>query len=236
MKARKNMKISGFQKMTLLDYPGKVACTVWTLGCPFRCGFCHNASLVTHTQDALEITEEEVLSHLAKRKGLLEGICITGGEPLLHPDIEEFLVKIKALGYAIKLDTNGAYPKKLKELVGKGLVDYVAMDVKNSPEKYAETIGIEGFDISPVKESVEFLLSGGVDFEFRTTVVKEYHTVEDISAIALWIKGAERYYLQNFVDSGDLICSHLSAVSKEKMEEMQKAAHLVVPGTEIRGI
>lgn len=230
------MKISGFQKMTVLDYPGKIACTIWTLGCPFRCGFCHNASLVTRTEDSVEISRDEVLEYLKKRKAMLEGICITGGEPLLNPDIEDFILNVKELGYSVKLDTNGAYPQKLKDLVNKGLIDYVAMDIKNSPEKYAETIGIKDFDISPVKASVEFLLSGSVDFEFRTTVVAEYHTVEDIAAITQWIKGAKKYFLQNFVDSGDLICSNLSAVSKEKLKEMQKVAQIVVPNTEIRGI
>ena len=164
------MRISGFQKMTLLDFPGRVACTVFTFGCNLRCPFCHNASLVVGGGEA-EFSKEEILAYLKKRTGLLDGVCITGGEPLLQSDIADFIKEIKALGYAVKLDTNGCYPEKLKELVLGGLVDYVAMDVKNCFSKYGQTVGIKDFDVSPIKESAAFLISSGIDFEFRTTIV-----------------------------------------------------------------
>ncbi len=230
------MKISGFQKMTLLDFPGRVACTVFTAGCNLRCPFCHNASLVTHIDDSINFSEEEILDYLKKRKGLLDGVCITGGEPLLQNGIEEFIAKIKELGYAVKLDTNGFYPEKLISIVNNGLVDYVAMDIKNSKEKYAQTVGVDNIDMLKVQQSVEFLLSGKVGFEFRTTVVAGLHTVEDIGGIGEWIKGAPRYFLQNFVDSGDLICGDMTALPREELYKMQQKAQEYVVNTEIRGI
>lgn len=230
------MQISGFQKMTLLDFPGRVACTVFTAGCNMRCPFCHNAALVTHIDNSVSFGEEEILDYLKKRKGLLDGVCITGGEPLLQAGIEDFIAKVKAIGYAVKLDTNGTFPEKLISLVDKGLVDYVAMDIKNGKEKYATTAGISSLDIGAVEQSVAFLLEGKVDFEFRTTIVKELHTVDDIAAIGEWIKGAPRYFLQNFVDSGDLICSDMSATSRDELCKMQQKAQEFVLNTEIRGI
>ncbi len=230
------MKINGFQKMTLLDYPGKVACTLFTAGCNFRCGFCHNASLVTHIDSSADYSTEEILKFLEKRQGLLDGVCITGGEPLLQPDIDEFIKQIKALGYSVKLDTNGSFPEKLISLVEKGLIDYVAMDIKNSKQKYALTAGVADLDITPIEQSVEYLKKGNVDFEFRTTVVREFHTADDIKAIGEWIKGAPRYFLQNFVDSGDLICASHTAVDTTELYKMQQIAVDFVVNTEIRGI
>ena len=230
------MRIDGLQKMTLLDFPGKVACTVFTGGCNFRCPFCHNALLVTKLPEKPDYSEDEILSFLEKRTGLLDGVAITGGEPLLNPDIADFIRKIRSMGYAVKLDTNGSFPERLKAIVGEGLVDYVAMDIKNRKEKYAETIGLKNLDLSKIEESVEFLKSGAVDYEFRTTVVEQFHTVEDIRAAAVWIGGAKRYFLQNFVDSGELICEEVSGVDKETMLKMKSAAADFVPQTEIRGI
>ena len=230
------MRIDGLQKMTLLDFPGKVACTVFTGGCNFRCPFCHNALLVTKLPEKPDYSEDEILSFLEKRTGLLDGVAITGGEPLLNPDIADFIRKIRSMGYAVKLDTNGSFPERLKAIVGEGLVDYVAMDIKNRKEKYAETIGFKNLDLSKIEESVEFLKSGAVDYEFRTTVVEQFHTVEDIRAAAEWISGAKRYFLQNFVDSGELICEEVSGVDKETMLKMKSAAADFVPETEIRGI
>lgn len=230
------MIINGFQKMTLLDFPGKVACTIFTAGCNMRCPFCHNASLVTDIDNSLNMPEEEILSYLSKRQGLLDGVCITGGEPLLQKGIEDFIAKIKALGYAVKVDTNGCFPEKLKRIVEKGLVDYVAMDIKNQFAKYGETVGIEDFDLAPVKESIDFLISSGIDFEFRTTIVKEIHTVEDIAVLSSEIKGAKKYFLQNFVDSGNLIGENLSAHDKSVLEEMKKEAEKNIPTVSIRGI
>ncbi|MBQ5910816.1 MAG: anaerobic ribonucleoside-triphosphate reductase activating protein [Clostridia bacterium] len=229
------MRISGFQKMTLLDFPGRVAATVFTFGCNLRCPFCHNASLVVGKND-VTFTEDEILTYLNKRQGLLDGVCITGGEPLLQPGIADFIKKIKDLGYAVKLDTNGCYPEKLKELVNAGLVDYVAMDLKNCFEKYAVTVGIENFDTAPIKESVNFLIASGIDFEFRTTIVKELHTVEDIKTLSNEIKGAKKYFLQNFVDSGDIIGEGLSAHDKSVLEQMKAAAEKTLDVVEIRGI
>lgn len=229
------MKINGLQKMTLLDFPGKVACIVFTGGCNMRCPFCHNADLaLNHGTD--EFTEEEILEYLGKRKGLLDGVCITGGEPLLQPDIKEFIKKVRALGYAVKLDTNGAFPERLKAMVGEGLIDYVAMDIKNCKEKYSLTAGVD-IDLSKIEESVQFLLSGAVDYEFRTTVVAEFHEKEDILKISEWIKGAKRYFLQNFVDSGNLIGKiSMHAVTPETLESMRSEASSNIAEIVCRGI
>lgn len=229
------MLIKGFQKLTLLDYPGKTACTVFTGGCNYRCPFCHNAGLVTK-MDTEIIPESEVFNHLKKRQGILDGVAISGGEPLLQGDIEEFLKKIKELGYSIKLDTNGSFPDKLKSIIDNGLCDYVAMDIKNSKERYNETVGIDKFDISLMEKSVEILMNSDVQFEFRTTVTKNFHTVEDIEKIGEWIKGTEKYYLQNFVDSGNLIDCNVEGVSKEEMQLMLERIKKYVPAAEIRGL
>lgn len=230
------MRIDGLQKMTLLDFPGKVACTVFTGGCNFRCPFCHNALLVTELPENPDYTADEVLDFLKKRSGLLDGVAITGGEPLMNPDIPDFIKEIRKLGYQVKLDTNGSYPDRLESIVSDGLVEYVAMDIKNCKEKYAETIGLKEYDLSKIEKSVDFLKSGTVDYEFRTTVVREFHTVDDICKAARWISGAKRYFLQNFVDSGNLIDETVSGVDKETMLRMRSAAADFVPTTEIRGI
>ena len=230
------MLINGFQKLTILDYPGKVACIVFTPGCNFRCPFCHNASLVTHIDKDTYLNNDEVLDYLKKRQGLLDGVVITGGEPLLQEGIEDFIAEIKTLGYSVKLDTNGSFPEKLISIVEKGLVDYVAMDIKNSKAKYGETVGVVNFDITPIERSVEFLLQHKVDFEFRTTIVNGFHNLDDIQDIVVWIKGAHKYFLQNFVDSGDLIKPDLKPVSAILLKEMQKKASEIIPSVEIRGI
>lgn len=230
------MNISGFQKLTLLDFPEKTAATIFTGGCNMRCPFCHNALLVTEFDGSSEFSEEEVLAYLKKRAGILDGICITGGEPLLQKDIGEFMKKVRELGIAIKLDTNGSFPKKLRELVEGGLVDYVAMDIKNSKKKYAETVGIANFDISPIEESIGFLMSLGVDYEFRTTVVRELHTPDDIASIAEWISGAKRYFIQNFVDSGNIIGENLSAPTRETLTEMRDVASKTIDLVQLRGV
>lgn len=229
------MKFYGFQKMTMLDYPGKVACIVFTGGCNLRCPFCHNALLVTQV-DNVVYDEEEIIEYLKKRKGLLDGICVSGGEPLLQVGLESFLQRVKELGYSIKLDTNGTFPARLKGLVEKGLVDYVAMDIKNCKEKYEVTTGTNSFDISKIEESVNFLLSGKVDYEFRTTIVDGLHETQDIVKIGEWIKGAKKYFLQNFVDSGNLIGSGLKAVSLDKLKEFEKIAKSSVEKIALRGV
>ena len=229
------MKIGGLQKLTLLDFPGRCACTVFTVGCNLRCPFCHNAPLVTGQEPAL-IGEDEILSLLKKRQGVLDGVCFTGGEPLLQPDLAALIREIRALGFAVKLDTNGTLPDRLQALLDEGLLDYVAMDIKNSPERYAETVGVPGFDVTNIDRSIRILQNGNVPFEFRTTVVKELHTPKDFQQIAEWIAGAEPYFLQQFVDSGDLIEGGFSACSKAEMEGFLPLISPKVPRVAIRGV
>ncbi|MBR5473449.1 MAG: anaerobic ribonucleoside-triphosphate reductase activating protein [Clostridia bacterium] len=230
------MQFSGFQKLTLLDYPEKTACTLFTAGCNFRCPFCHNAALVTHIDNTNYFSEEYVLDYLKKRAGILDGVCITGGEPLMHQGLFDFIKKVKELGYSVKLDTNGSYPEKLSALIDSGLVDYVAMDIKNSPEKYLLTADCSEEYFEKVKQSVNILKQGKIDFEFRTTVVREYHEIEDIKKIAEWIAPVNKYFLQNFIDSGDIIKNNLSAHNRETLEFMRSAAGDTIPNTQIRGI
>ena len=231
------MFVAGLQKLTLLDYPGKVACTVFTAGCNFRCPFCHNAPLVLPERMGQDVTEEDVLAFLGKRVGILDGVAITGGEPLLHKEMAGFLQKIKEMGYSVKLDTNGSFPNHLKELVKAGLVDRVAMDIKNAPGLYGATVGIEGFDISGVEESKNFLLEGSIDYEFRTTVVKGLHTKESLTEAAEWITGAKEYYLQQFKDSGDVIAiDGLSAYDEKEMHALADAVAEFVPSVKVRGV
>lgn len=232
------MKVTGIQKLTLLDYPGVVACTVFTAGCNFRCPFCHNAMLVLPEQiDDECLTDDEVFGFLKKRRGVLDGVAVTGGEPLLHADMPEFLARVKDLGYKIKLDTNGSNPELLSEIVKNKLVDRVAMDIKNAPEEYARTIGLKSFDIAPVERSKEMLLRGDIDYEFRTTVVKGIHTKESLIGAAKWIEGAKEYYLQQFKDSGNLILPDgLSAYDEKQMHALADAVRDYVPTVEVRGV
>lgn len=229
------MIINGLQKLTLLDFPEKVACTVFTSGCNCRCPFCHNALLVSG-ESGESYTEQEIFSFFDKRKGVLDGVAITGGEPLLQRDIESFLYEIKSRGYAVKLDTNGCYPEKLEGILKLGLADYVAMDIKNRLSRYGETVGLENFDVEPIKKSVGILMTSGVEYEFRTTVVSQFHTVEDIETLASEIAGAKRYFLQSFVDSGNLIDESCTGVDKATMEKMLEAAKRYVPNAKLRGI
>ncbi len=232
------MVIKGLQKITLLDFPGKVACTVFTAGCNFRCPFCHNASLVTHTETAKTIPEEEVFSYLTHRHGILDGVGITGGEPLLQKDIAEFCRKIHDLGLLVKLDTNGSFPERLRPLIEEGLVDYLAMDIKNCKEAYAETCGLRDMsaELPKIEESIRLIMHSGIPYEFRTTVVRELHSKERIVTLAKEIEGAERFFLQTFTDSGDLIGEGLSAYSAEEMEELLSLVKPYLPSAELRGI
>jgi len=206
------MNIAGFQKLTLIDYPGKLATTVFTVGCSFRCPFCHNPELVLSKSLALgypraKLLGEEFFEFLKKRKGKLEGVCITGGEPTIQPDIIEFIKKLRKLGYAVKLDSNGTRPDVLKKVIDENLVDFIAMDIKNSRERYLETAGISIVEtkhasslLERVKLSVDLIMNSGVDYEFRTTVVPHIHREEDFLEIAEWISGARAYYLQEYRD------------------------------------
>ena len=230
------MEIYGLQKLTLLDYPGKVACTIFTGGCNLRCPFCHNASLITGAQGGGTIGEKEVFAFLAKRQGVLDGVCISGGEPLLQGDLTEFLRQVRSLGYLIKLDTNGCYPGRLKELVAQKLVDYVAMDVKSSPERYPQATGTAGFDFSLVSQSIGFLLLGNVDYEFRTTVVGGLHDAEILRKTARAIRGAKRYFLQQYVHAAGVTGDGLFAFSDNDMRMFLDIVSPYVQTAALRGV
>ena len=229
------MDIHGLQKLTLLDFPGHVACTVFLAGCDFRCPFCHNGGLVLGGMTPL-MDDAALLDFLKKRQGLLDGVAVTGGEPLLRPDLPHLLEQIKALGYAVKLDTNGSHPTALRALVSDGLVDHVAMDIKNSPAAYAATVGVPELDLTPVAESAAFLLSGAVDYEFRTTAVAEFHTDASFAAIAQWIAGAKRYYIQCFTDRDAVLQAGLHAPTKEQLEHWADIVRPLVPSVALRGV
>lgn len=228
------MKIAGLQKLTLLDYPEKMACTVFTHGCNFRCPFCYNSPLVTDELRS-EISEDEFFAFLSSRKGILSGVCITGGEPTLQKDLPDFIKKIKAMGFLVKLDTNGYNPSVLKALLQENLLDYVAMDIKNSKEKYSLTCGID-IDISRIEQSMEILKASGIDFEFRTTIVKEFHGEKELRDISLWLEGQKKYFLQQFKDNGSVIECGLSSLSEDEMKKSAKIISAKVPNVVLRGI
>ena len=229
------MKIQGLQKMTLLDFPGRVACTVFLGGCDFRCPFCHNGELLDGTAPAV-MDDGELLRFLRGRRGLLDGVAITGGEPLLRQDLPDLMRAIRDLGFAVKVDTNGNHPEALEGLLREGLADYVAMDIKNSPERYALTVGLHSLDLDPIRRSVALLMDNSIPYEFRTTVVDELHRAEDFQAIGQWITGAKAYFLQPFTDRDSVPFAGLHAPSREKMEEYASIMRLCVPYTEIRGL
>lgn len=226
----------GLRKLTLLDYPGSVAATVFTCGCNFRCPFCHNGSLVLGSDENLECDRDELLDFLKKRRKVLDAVCFTGGEPLLHKETLDMLAAVKSLGYLVKLDTNGSFPGRLKLAVDEGLVDTVAMDIKNSPGKYELTSG-SGAALDQVCESVEFLLKHRLDHEFRTTVVKPLHSREDFAAIGSWLRGAKRYYLQKFVLSPDILSADmvLETPEPEELREFLAEVQKFIPQAAIRG-
>ena len=230
------MNISGIQKLTLLDFPGKLACTVFTSGCNFRCPFCHNASLVLPGMSD-HIDEQEVFSFLKKREGILEGVCITGGEPCLQPDLEAFIRKVRDIGFAVKLDTNGSFPEKLSSLLEKGLLDYVAMDIKTSMERYPEVCGVQNERLfENVQKSVEILKSSSVPHEFRTTTARELQTKEDFEKIGRWLSGEKRYFIQQYEASGELVGDEMTPYEKEELTEFAKVMKNFVENVEIRGI
>ena len=230
------MKIGGLQKLTLLDFPGKVACTVFTVGCNFRCPFCHNAALVTHCGTTPTMPEEEFFSFLKKRQGILDGVAITGGEPTLMSGLYDFIGKIKDMGYLVKLDTNGTNPEALDSLINNKMIDYAAMDIKNSLEKYAITSGLaESYDLSKIKESAAILMEGKIDFEFRTTLVSPYHTEEDMESIGRWLLGDEKFYLQNFVDSGDLVGTGVRRMSYDDATKLLSKLQPFITNAQLRG-
>ena len=228
------MEIGGLQKMTLLDYPGKVACTVFLSGCNFRCPYCHNSALVLPGRMGSGISQEELLEFLDRRKGKLDGVCITGGEPTVHRDLPELIEKIRQKGFLVKLDTNGSNPSMLEALIREKKIDYVAMDVKNSPERYGWTCGNSGI-LEGVQESVEILKQDAIDYEFRTTVCKPFHDAESMASLARWIQGCRRYFIQNFEDSGSLVGEGAEAFSQQELQELFRAVRVYIPEARIRG-
>ena len=228
------MNVQGYQKLTWLDYPGRTACTVFTGGCNLRCPFCHNAGLVRTPLAGPNLTDE-VLEYLAKRRGILDGVCVTGGEPLLQPDLEVFLRQVKGMGYAVKLDTNGTLPGRLAAVLATKLVDYVAMDIKSSPDGYAAATGTDA-DVSAVSDSLSILRDSGIPFELRTTAVRGLHTDADFAAIGEWIGEVPAYYIQRFVDSGQLLGSGFSAFTPEEMEHLLTTVREYIPTAQLRGV
>lgn len=230
------MKICGFQKLTLLDYPGKTAATVFTGGCNFCCPFCHNGDLVLSHNTMEEITESEIFATLRRRQGFLDGVCITGGEPLMWQDTKELIAKIKEMGYLVKLDTNGSYPSRLEEVINSGNVDYVAMDIKNSLSSYPKTVGLESFDTSLIEKSIEIIGKSGVEHEYRTTLVKNLHTLEDMEEIGQMLKGEKNYFLQSFNMTDNVIDKSMSAFEKEELDKMLEAVKKYIPTAQLRGV
>lgn len=230
------VKVHGFNKLTLLDYPGRLACTIFLGHCNFRCPFCHNAGLVLEPENEPVIPIEEILGTLKKRKGILDGVCITGGEPTVHKKLPEFIQQIKKMDYSVKLDTNGTNPQMVQDMVKAGLVDYVAMDIKNAPDKYGETAGTARVDLEAVNETVEFLKSGKVDYEFRTTVTRELHKKEDFLKIRKWLSGSRRYFLQAYKESEQVIHPVYSSYSREQLENFRQLLLEEISQVEIRGI
>lgn len=230
------MRIHGLNKTTLLDYPEHVAATVFTGGCNFCCPFCHNRELVLNPGAFPTLSEEEVFAFLKKRKGILSGICITGGEPTLQSDLPAFIERVKELGFLVKLDTNGYRPKALRDLLDRGLLDYVAMDIKNSREHYGIAAGLEGLEIARIEESVLLLLEGRIPYEFRTTVTAQLHHKEDFIAIADWLAGAKAYFLQAYRDDENVIARGFTSCSKEEMEEFAGIVRSTISRVELRGV
>ena len=228
------MNVQGYQKLTLLDYPGRTACTVFTGGCNLRCPFCHNAGLVRTPLAGPNLTDE-VLGYLQKRRGILDGVCVTGGEPLLQPDLVGFLQAVKEMGYAVKLDTNGMLPGRLAEVLATKLVDYVAMDIKSSPDGYPAATGTDA-DVSAVSDSLSILRDSGIPFELRTTAVRGIHTEADFDAIGQWIGDVPAYFIQRFVDSGQLLGSGFDAFSPEEMERLLTTVRRYTPSAQLRGV
>ena len=230
------MLILGLQKTTLLDYPGKVASTIFTGGCNFRCPYCHNRDLVIPPADVLAFSEEEILEHLLAKKKVLDGVCITGGEPTIHKDLPDFIAKIKSLGLLVKLDTNGTNPQMLKSLVNDKLIDYVAMDIKHCREKYNSIANMQRFNLDSIEESVSFLLQENLEYEFRTTIMKECHSLDDIISIGKWLNGAKAYYLQSYRESEQVINHIFSPHSEETLHSFVNQLKQYIPNTNLRGI
>lgn len=230
------MQIYGFNKTTLLDYPGHVAATLFTGGCNFCCPFCQNGDLVLRASSIPSIPEEEIFRVLQKRRGILTGVCVTGGEPTLQPQLADFLARIKELGYLVKLDTNGYRPDVLRSLHEKGLLDYIAMDIKSSPQNYAAVAGTDHLDMDRIDASVRFIRGCGLPYEFRTTVVRPLHTAEDFRQIGQWLQGCDAYFLQSYEESAGVISPVFSAYEKEELEEFLHILRPFISNVSLRGV
>lgn len=230
------MLILGLQKTTLLDYPGKVASTIFTGGCNFKCPYCHNRDLVMPPADVLAYSMDEIFEHLNSKKKILDGVCITGGEPTLHKDLPDFIRKIKDLGLLVKLDSNGTNPKMLETLINASLVDYVAMDIKQSREKYNTIANMPNLDLSKIDSSIKLLIDSDIDYEFRTTIMKECHTVEDMESIGKWLQGAKAYYLQSYKESEQVINPIFSPHSVEDLNKFLATVKKYIPNSSLRGV
>lgn len=228
------MEIYGYQKTTLLDYPGHVAATIFTGGCNFRCPFCHNSDLILNPTTL--IPEEEIFAFLKKRKNILSGICITGGEPTLQPDLSDFIVKVRSLGYKIKLDTNGYLPEIIQDLLNKKLLDYIAMDIKAGYSNYSKVCGIQNFNMDTIKKSISIIENSGIDYEFRTTVVKELHSEQDFQEIIEMISPQSPYYIQSFKDSGNILTPGLSSCNIDTLNHYLSIVKTKIPNSFLRGV
>ena len=230
------MYICGYQKTTLLDYPGHVAATIFTGGCNFRCPFCHNADLLLKPDKASPITEEEIFTFLQKRKNVLSGICITGGEPTLQSDLTDFIRKVRDLGYKIKLDTNGYRPDVILALLKDNLLDYIAMDIKSGFSNYANVSGVPNLDISKIKESISIIENSGIDFEFRTTVVKDLHCEQDFYEIKEMLSSDSSYFIQSFKDSGNILTPGLTSCDIDTLNQYLTIIKNKLPNSKLRGV
>lgn len=230
------MQIHGLNKTTLLDYPEHVAATIFTGGCNFRCPFCHNSDLVINPMSQPLLDEQEILEFLKKRKNILSGVCITGGEPTLQADLPDFIRRVKDMGYLVKLDTNGYRPEVLKNLVKENLLDYIAMDIKSGMNGYALASGMPDIHFEKIKESVDFIMHCGVQYEFRTTVVKGIHTKTDFEKIGPWLQGCRAYFLQQYKDNERVLKQGFESFSKEEMEEFADIVRPHIERVELRGI
>ncbi|MCQ2435881.1 MAG: anaerobic ribonucleoside-triphosphate reductase activating protein [Clostridia bacterium] len=230
------MILKGLQKTTLLDFPGKVACTVFTGGCNLRCPFCHNSLLVLNPNDQPDLDIDEFFTFLSKRRGILDGVAITGGEPLLNLDIEEFIGRIRDMGFLIKLDTNGFFPDRLEKLIDDGMLDYIAVDIKNTREKYGVTVGVPDINLAPLDRTISILSRAKVPYEYRTTAVAEYHTPDDFDKIGCWISGCPAYFIQAYKDSGSVISEGLHPLSDDGYRACLEKASNHLPNASLRGI
>ncbi|MDE7207973.1 MAG: anaerobic ribonucleoside-triphosphate reductase activating protein [Lachnospiraceae bacterium] len=242
------MKILGLNKTTLLDYPNRVACTIFLGGCNLRCPFCHNKDIVLSSNCIVEYSQDEIMAFLKKRKGILTGVCITGGEPTIHSELPDFITAIKQLGYKVKLDTNGSNPTMLAALITDKLIDYCAMDIKNCPEKYDISVSFPTapipavYELTNIRQSVQILLSqpctdeNSFSYEFRTTLVKELHEETDIHAICEWIAGANAYYLQSYQESGGVFCKVFHAHDEDTLAHFEHLCQTYIPNTHLRGV